>query len=243
MKIGDFEISRREFKHGKVAYGFQWNKTNHEHIGKDTGDSACLWAHLSTIVSGKIPEEPFTNPFYISASKLKLKKMSKAAKINFRKKLERSGALRSDVNHDLVERIRDLHRAREDNSYRADHSIIADFLTTDPESIAIEIPVWSDQYNLSGHVDLIRIVDGVVQVCDYKPGKLETTPQRFLSAIPQIAAYGEMVSYHLASTLRSALDAPLLPKVQCCIFDTHSSWHFGAEMFVRLRALEMITGF
>jgi hypothetical protein len=242
MTTNDFEIARREFKHGKVAYGFQWNRTNHQQFGKDTGDSASLWAHLSTIISGKLPEDPFTSPFFVSASKLKLKKLTKAGKINFRKKLERSGSLHIDVNHEIVKRIRDLHRARNDNSYRADHSIVADFLKTDPNSIAIEIPVWSQRYNMSGHIDLIRIVDGVIQVCDYKPGKLETTPQRFLTSIPQIAAYGEMVSHHLASTLRSALDAPLLPKVRCCIFDTHSSWHFGAEMFVNLNALEMIVG-
>ncbi|MHA1908651.1 MAG: PD-(D/E)XK nuclease family protein [Candidatus Thorarchaeota archaeon] len=242
MNRNDFEITRRDFKHGKVAYGFQWNRTNHEKFGKDSGDSASLWAHLSTVVSGKLPEEPFTNPFFVSASKLKLKQMSKAAKVNFRKKLERSGVLHSDVSHDLVVRLRDLHRARNDNTYRADHGIVADFLTTDPSSIAIEIPVWSNRYSLSGHIDLIRIVDGIVQVCDYKPGKLETTPNRFLTSIPQIAAYGEMISHHLASTLRSALDASLLPKVQCCIFDTHSSWHFGAEMFVRLHASKMITG-
>ncbi|MCK5150920.1 MAG: PD-(D/E)XK nuclease family protein [Candidatus Thorarchaeota archaeon] len=242
MNGNNFEIVRREFKHGKVAYGFQWNRTNHERIGKDTGDSASLWAHLFTVSSGKLPEDPFTNPFYVKASKLRLKQMSKAAKVNFRKRLERTGALHTDINHEIVNHIRNLHRARQDNSYRADHAIVADFLRTDPSSIAIEIPVWSHRYNLSGHIDLIRIVDEVIHVCDYKPGKLETTPQRFLTAIPQIAAYGEMMSHHLASTLRSALDAPLLPNVRCCIFDTHSSWHFGAEMFVRLHASEMLSG-
>lgn len=236
------DIVRREFKHGKVAYGFQWNKTNHSRIGNSTGDPASLWAHLTTVASGKIPEDPFSNPFYIGASKLKIKKMSKIAKINFRKKLERTGSLRISIDHDLVEILRELHRARDDMSYKADHAILSDFLLTDPNSIAIEIPVWSIQYNLSGHVDLIRIIDGVIHVCDYKPGKLETTATRFFDSIPQIAAYGEMVSHHLASTLRSALDAPLLPKVQCCIFDTHSSWHFGAEMFVTLKAANMISG-
>ncbi|MFW9848198.1 MAG: PD-(D/E)XK nuclease family protein [Candidatus Thorarchaeota archaeon] len=242
MNGDHYDIARRDFKHGKVAYGFQWNRTNHERIGKDKGDAASLWAHLSTVISGKLPEEPFTNPFYVSASKLRLKQMSKVAKIKFRKKLEKAKALRLDASDELVEHIRELHRERNDISYRADHSILVDFLTTDSQAIAIETPVWSNRYNLSGHIDLIRIVNGVIQICDYKPGKLETTSQRFLTAIPQIAAYGEMLSHHLASTLRSALEAPLLPKVQCCIFDTHSSWHFGAEMFVRLYASKMITG-
>ncbi len=242
MNAEEFDIVRREFKHGKVAYGFQWNKTNHARIGNSTGDAASLWAHLSSVALGKVPEDPFRNPFYIGASKLRLKKMPKASKVNFRKKLERTGALQSSVTDDLVEILRNLHRARNDTSYKADHGIVADFLRTDPYSIAIEIPVWSNQYNLSGHIDLIRIVDDVIHVCDYKPGKLETTSARFFESIPQIAAYGEMLSHHLASTLRSALEAPLLPEVRCCIFDTHSSWQFGAEMFVTLEAAGLLSG-
>lgn len=243
MNDSSFDIARREFKHGKIAYGFQWNKTNHQRFGTESGESASLWAHLSTVLSGKIPEDPFTNPFYTKASKLRFKKMSRASKTNLRRKLERTGSLQCSVNHELVDHIRNLHRQRDDSSYMADHGIIADFLTFDPKAIAIEIPVWSNRYNLSGHIDLIRLVDGIVQVCDYKPGSLETTSTRFLGAIPQISAYGEMMSLHLASTLRSALEAPLLPKVVCSIFDTHSSWHFGAEMFVTLQASGMIAEF
>ena len=90
---------------------------------------------------------------------------------------------------------------------------------------------------------MIRIVDGTVQVCDYKPGTLDSTSKRFLDSIPQVAAYGEMLTHHLASTLREALEATLLPKVKCCIFDTHSSWHFGAEMFVTLDASGNLSDF
>lgn len=240
MTVEKFDIVRREFKHGKVAYNFQWNKTNHERIGKDTGDSACLWAHLTTITQGKIPVEPFTNPFYIKASSLRFRKMSSPAKINLQRKFERSGALSLDASHEIVTLIREIHRNRNDESYRADHGILADFLTNDAKSVAIEVPVWSNPDNLSGHIDLVRVDASVIQVCDYKPGPLESTSRRFFAAIPQIAAYGEMMSHHLASTLRSALDAPLLPQVRCCIFDTHSSWHFGAEMYITLNAAGLL---
>ncbi|MFW9933880.1 MAG: hypothetical protein ACFFDR_14685, partial [Candidatus Thorarchaeota archaeon] len=107
MSEGNFDIVRREFKHGKVAYSFQWNKTNHEKIGNSEGDSASLWAHLQTITQGKMSEEPFTNPFYQKASGLRFKKMSTAAKVSFRKKLERNGTIRKDINHDLVSMIRE----------------------------------------------------------------------------------------------------------------------------------------
>jgi hypothetical protein len=143
---------------------------------------------------------------------------------------------------DLVRRIRNYHRIRGDKSYTLSHAVLPDFLQDDPNSIAIEVPVFTERYRLSGHVDLIRFVDGHVQVCDYKPGSLDSTKKRFLESIPQVAAYGEMMTHHLAGTLRSALDAPLLPKVKCAIFDTHSCWHFGAEMFVSLYESERISG-
>ncbi len=240
MNAHEPEIVRREFRHGKVAYRFHWNKSNHENIGNTSGDAASLWAHLNSIVQGKISEEPFTNPFYQKASSLRFKKMSKVAKVSFRKKLERSGLLRTDEESDLIQLLRALRRARSDGARRADHGILVEFLFKDPKSIAIEVPVWSNAYNLSGHIDLVRIVDDTVHVCDYKPGPLESTSRRFFDSIPQVSAYGEMLSHHLASTLRSALDAPLLPKVQCCIFDSHSSWYFGAEMYVTLLSTGML---
>ncbi|MHA1935178.1 MAG: hypothetical protein ACW97A_07840 [Candidatus Thorarchaeota archaeon] len=242
MPSTEDDIARREFKHGKMAYGFRWNRTNHERIGNNEGDSASLWAHLGGVLSGKMPEEPFRDPFYSRASALRLSKMSPAKRVSLRKRLIKTGALKSAVDDDIVHRIRSYHRSRKDVSYRADHGILTDFLSDDPCTIAIEVPVWSDRYKLSGHIDLIRVLDDIVQVCDYKPGSLDTTKNRFLQALPQVSAYGEMMTHHLASTLRSALNSPLLPKVRCCIFDTHSSWHFGAELFVTLETSGKITG-
>ncbi|MFX0108772.1 MAG: PD-(D/E)XK nuclease family protein [Candidatus Hodarchaeota archaeon] len=189
-----------------------------------------------------MPDKPFTDPFYIKASSLQLPKLQAHKRVALRKRLERSGAIKSDINDDLVLLLRQYHRARNDLSYSADHSILTHFLDDDPKSIAIEVPVWSDRYRMSGHIDLVRYVDGGIQVCDYKPGKLETTKDRFLYSIPQVAAYGEMMAHHLASTLRSAIEAPLLPKVECCIFDTHACWRFGAELFVTLRESGHLTG-
>lgn len=241
-KRGD-DIVRRDFQHGRLAYGFRWNRSSHERLGNQTGDGASLWAHLTTIHSGKIPDRPFTDLFYTRASSLKLKKMSRAGKVHLRKRLERNGSLSCSVDNDIVQKIRQYHRNRSDNSYRADHGIVPDFLEDDPLSVAAEVPVWSDRYKLSGHIDLIRIIDGTIQVCDYKPGTLDSTSNRFLNSIPQVAAYGEMITHHLASTLREALEATLLPKVKCCIFDTHSSWHFGAEMFITLDASGNLSDF
>ncbi len=236
------DIVGREFRHGNVAYGFQWNRGNHQKLGNADGDLASLWAHLSAIRAGKVPAAPFTDPFYRRASSLRLSKMSAARRVAFRTKLMKSQAVVASLEDDLVLRIREYHRARGDKSYTLNHSVLSDFLQDDPHSIAIEVPVFAERYRLSGHIDLVRFVDGHVQVCDYKPGPLDSTKKRFLESIPQVAAYGEMMTHHLAGTLCSALNAAFLPTVRCAIFDTHSSWHFGADMFVSLYESERISG-
>ncbi|MFW9807835.1 MAG: PD-(D/E)XK nuclease family protein [Candidatus Thorarchaeota archaeon] len=236
------DILRREFQHGKIAYGFQWNVAHHKALGNREGDLSSLWAHLNSIHAGKVPELPFADPFYNRASKLRLSDMSVAQKVVFRKKMKRAGTIVMSVNDDTVKLLREFHRFRNDLSYSAGHDILHEFLLNDPNTIAIEVPVWSERYRLTGHVDLIRVVDGVVHVCDYKPGPLTQTKKRFMESLPQVAAYGELMTHHLAGTLHSAFEEPLLPKVICCIFDTHECWHFGAELFVQLETTGMLQG-
>jgi len=237
MPIGSDDIVRRDYQHGKVAYAFQWNTSNHIRFGNQTGDLASLWAHLKTIQSGKIPEALFSDPMFTRASRLRLVGMPQSKKVGLRKQLERTGAITCIVDDELVAKLREYHRSHNDLSFSADHGILRDFLIHDPNTIAIEVPVWSERYGITGHIDLIRYIDGAIQISDYKPGSLESTKRRFLDSLPQVSAYGEMIAHHLAGTLRAALEAPLLPKIHCSIFDTHSCWHFGAELFVQLQAM------
>ena len=201
------DIVRRDYQHGRVAYAFQWNMSNHLALGNKKGDLAALWAHLKTIQAGKIPEVLFSDPFYTRASRLRLAQMSKAKRVGFRKKLVNSGTITRQVDDDLVLKLREYHRARNDLSYTSDHGILQEFLRNDPNTLAIEVPVWSERYKITGHIDLIRFVDGCIQISDYKPGSLETTKTRFLNSLPQVAAYGEMMALHLLGTLRSAFEA------------------------------------
>ncbi len=237
MPTASDDIVRRDYQHGKVAYAFQWNTSNHLRFGNQTGDLASLWAHLKTIQSGKIPEALFSDPMFTRASRLRLISMPQSKKVGLRKQLERTGAITSRVDDELVTKLRQYHLSRNDMSFSADHAILQDFLIHDPNTLAIEVPVWSERYGITGHIDLIRYVDGAIQISDYKPGSLESTKRRFLDSLPQVSAYGEMIAHHLAGTLRAALEAPLLPKIRCSIFSTHSCWHFGAELFVQLQAM------
>ncbi len=242
MSEDESAVVSRDFQHGRVAYRFLWNTAHHRSLGYESGDLAALWAHLEAVRRGSIPTVPFQDPSYLRASGLRLTRMSRSAAVGFRERLFRSGMVRVYSDDPLVNALRQFHRARNSTARPLDHGVLRDFIMHDPASIALEVPVWSDEYHLSGHIDLVRFEDGLVQVCDYKPGPLETTRHRFLEALPQVAAYGEMMAYHLASTFRQALDAPLLPHVTCAVFDTHSCWRFGAELFVTLVAARRVEG-
>ena len=98
------DILRREFQHGRIAYGFQWNIAHHKGLGHEEGDLSSLWAHLNSIHIGKVPERPFADPFYNRASKLRLSEMSAGQKVGFRKKLEREALVMSKEMREEKER-------------------------------------------------------------------------------------------------------------------------------------------
>lgn len=51
---------------------------------------------------------------------------------------------------------------------RYQHDIVQQYLLkNDHKTVAIEVPVWDDE--LAGHIDIIRILHGVIQVADFKP--------------------------------------------------------------------------
>ncbi len=235
------EIVHRELDHGRIVYSFKWNRSHHRWLGHTRGDGASLWAHLSTVANGDVPESPFNDVLYVRASSLRLNNLSEMARINLKNRLIKSGTIITSVDDGLVRDVREFHRVRNDLSYCADHGIVGDFIMNDPCAVATEVPVWSEKYRLCGHIDLVRIVDNQVQVCDYKPGPSHTVQKRFFEALPQVSAYGEMLTHHLAGTLRECMESTLLPTVRCCIFDTHSSWHFGADLFVKLSMLDVIS--
>jgi hypothetical protein len=93
MPAGFDDIVRRDYQHGKVAYAFQWNTSNHLRLGNQIGDLASLWAHLKTIQTGKIPEALFSDPMFTRASRLRLVSMPPSKKVGLRKQLERTGQL------------------------------------------------------------------------------------------------------------------------------------------------------
>jgi hypothetical protein len=104
-------------------------------------------------------------------------------------------------------------------------SVLKKIFEFDPNSIGIEIPIWlwhTDHF-LTGHIDLILLIKGVVIVCDYKP---EETPDvdttrlsySFMRSIPQVASY--------ALVLKKACD---IKEIGCITFNKKGAWIYKPE--------------
>ena len=98
--------------------------------------------------------------------------------------------------------------------------VLNKILAEDSNSIGMEIPIWMwhvDHY-LTGHIDLILVVDDIIYVCDYKP---EETPSietkrlsySFMRSIPQVASY--------ALVLKKLFG---LEKILCITFNKKGAW-------------------
>lgn len=69
------------------------------------------------------------------------------------------------------------------------------FLLQDPHTIATEIPVWDDI--TLGHIDLIRVLEGKIQVADFKPNAHKET-----KAASQVLRYISLLAKQLNLPMR-----------------------------------------
>ncbi len=100
------------------------------------------------------------------------------------------------------------------------------FLTSDPFTVAVELPVWIEEEDLAdftdafgargpltGHVDLVREKGGLVEVWDYKP-----------RARHERTAATQVYLYTLALALRTGIP---LTRFACGYFDEHDCYTFS----------------
>lgn len=80
------------------------------------------------------------------------------------------------------------------------------FLDNDPHTIATEVPVWNGRY--IGHIDIIRIVDDIIEILDFKP-----------EAHKEIKAPSQVRRY--VSLLQERLNLPLYKFRAGYFDDTH----------------------
>lgn len=204
-------IVRRSFRHSGIRYLFQWNLRHHRRLsGRVSKD---LWHALSTVVRGKVPLNVFEDENYDRASSMRVP--ARSSDDWFVDDLVRRGLLDIDLGSGdyggICDGISCLRKVKNRHLQVQDY-----LLKNDPGMVAMEIPVWSGFLRLTGHVDLVRISDGHVEVIDYKP------EGRFLRSMPQVAVY----SYLLDScypTLR-------LEDMRCVSFNEKEAWAYSPQV-------------
>jgi len=115
------------------------------------------------------------------------------------------------------------------NHGSADHtSVLSKILLDSDYAIATEIPIYrkySDEF-LTGHIDLLMIIDDILYVCDYKP---RTSPHpnanpsvSFINSIPQIACYGLILKKNYG-----------INKLFCVTFNKLGIWLYEPEIVMQ----------
>lgn len=65
------------------------------------------------------------------------------------------------------------------------------FIYNDPLCVAIELPVWSEEQNRSGFIDIVRLWDDRVIICDFKP---RCAKEKVNKVMTQLIHYRQLLS-------------------------------------------------
>ncbi|MHA1917168.1 MAG: hypothetical protein ACTSUV_02515 [Candidatus Ranarchaeia archaeon] len=197
-------ILTRIFRHGPIDYSFQWNLRNHLNEKKNQ-IGQILWNELKNIYKGEIPDFYFSKlSGFDRASTFKIKGFNRQEKEELESSLIERKLLEVYENHSLINNSKQTP----DISHP---SVLSKLLREDPNSIAIETPVWSTNYLITGHVDLLRINKDSLEVIDYKP------KGDFFTSIPQISTYGLIIHENYKIPLE---------KIKCIAFNQKKAWVF-----------------
>jgi len=107
--------------------------------------------------------------------------------------------------------------------------VLPKILIENQNSIGIEIPVWMRHENLflTGHIDLIQVIDGTIYVADYKPEETPYITSRlsysFMRSLPQVASYGLLLKR--VNEIKDLL---------CITFNKKGAWVYEPENSLKL---------
>lgn len=105
-------------------------------------------------------------------------------------------------------------------------SVLNMILEKDPYSIGMEIPIWiwHEDHFLTGHIDLILYIDGIIYICDYKPEETPNTDTTrlsysFMRSVPQVASYALVLKYLFG-----------IEGIKCVTFNKKGAWIFEPKL-------------
>jgi hypothetical protein len=181
-----------------------------------------LGTYLKRIYKGNIPNTVFNTKKFPRVSQFKIKGIKSVFISSFSKSLIREGIImRTDSKSKLPEFAKSVYNNFKNHNINKDpghEPILKNILIKDPDSIAIEIPIWkrlNDDEFITGHIDLIQIEKNTIKVIDYKP------EGKFLLSLPQVATYGLLLKSNFK-----------LDKLTCISFNKKEAWEFEPDILL-----------
>jgi hypothetical protein len=215
------EILRKKITHRKITYLFQWNQSNHRALVDQPTlhDSAkSLWSFLERVYNDDIPHQFFWSNEFKRASTMRLASVPKNDGVGLVYRLAREGLLNMESYSALLNLVRKVI-----SSSTSHGSVLSFLLNFDPYAVASEIPVYSEEMKITGHIDLLRMTPGgTIQVLDFKPTLRDVD---LLVATPQVATYG---------ILLAGLVPVIKNDIECMLFNSRESISFKPDLMNRL---------
>jgi hypothetical protein len=215
------EILRKKIIHRRITYLFQWNQSNHKLLVSypSLHDSASsLWSFLERVYNDDIPHQFFWSNEFKRASTMRLASVPKSDGVELVYRLAREGLVNMESYSNLLNLVKKVV-----SSSTSHGSVLSFLLNFDPYAVASEIPVYSEELKMTGHIDLLRMTpEGTIQVLDFKPGLRDVD---LIIATPQVATYGVLLSKLVPVTKNH---------IECTLFNTRESISFRPDLVNRL---------
>ena len=216
-------LSTKVYVHRKIPYAFNWNEYNHNQkfsqLFGNPSEIKRLSYYFKKIHHGDIPNNLFNTINSPRVSQFKIKGIKHAFLSSFSKKLIRQGTI-SYLNSQsqlpsYVQNVYTTYRKNGIKRVPGHEPVLKNILIKDINSLAIEVPIWKEfkERFITGHIDLIQIVNDTIKIADYKP------EGKFLISLPQVASYGLLI--------KSILN---LNKIKCVSFNKREAWEFDPDI-------------
>ncbi len=222
------KVIEKDMYHQGFRYTYKWVKHRHEALQQESHSQIkTMYKFLKSIAKGNYPKEFFNDGNVQRISQFRLNRLKRGKVAEIGKDLIREGFIIETLSiHDLTRISKNLFAAHV-NAQKpkpSHHDIQSQILDQDPLSIAMEIPIWGNPpvtpEIVTGHIDLLRIVNDTIYVVDYKP---ENT---FMPSVPQVAFYGYLLQKNLN-----------MKKVMCASFSRKKIWEFEPKILYRINEI------
>lgn len=107
--------------------------------------------------------------------------------------------------------------------------VLSKIMNQDENSVGVEVPIWKKHGNsyLTGHIDLIQVIDDTVFVVDYKPDETPIVSsskmyESFINSITQVGSYGLLVKSEFK-----------IEKLLCITYNKEGAWLYEPEIILK----------